>query len=484
VNKRDHARYVARIRKQEAAAAPAAQASVEGTVVDRMRDELVPMFKEPWDARHQVTDLLTGRRVGKTEYICRVGARGAALNRKSINPLILPTAKQARLVLWPILKRVLGDHFPDAKINETEMRAYIPEGGQIVVGGCEHDDDVGKWFGLGFEEALIDECGNYKPHLRRLFDDGIRPGTMDFDGRVTRSGNPSILCSGPWYDWTGPEAQAHKLGKTLYMGDARCNPYIADAQAFFNLVLEENQWTEQTPTFIRMYLGQWCMDSGALVYPFTYEQDNFATVLPTRSATGDPVYPGDWRYGLGMDVGYVDLTTYVVHAEGHSEWIDDQKVERALQLAKEFGVTFTVIDPGGGGKNVIETLQRGKPGRPPLPARAAEKREKAAGIREMRDALIAGALAALPRAQPLVDEANVLGWDDNRLLHDTNGSDHHCDAGLYVYRAARHFRFDPTKYRHPPVPGSVEEIEQELRELREHYANPPKERRNRPAWDH
>jgi hypothetical protein len=467
VDRSEHAKFVARARRRKLPAITAADGTAEvvGSVADRMRESLVPLFHEPWDARHPVTDLLTGRRIGKSEYICRLVFRGAWENPKSTNPLILPTAKQARLALWPILMRVRNEYFPDSRINDTEMRVYLPEGGTITCGGCEHNEDVGKWFGIPFEEACIDECGNFKSHLSKLHHDAIRPGTMDFRGRITRSGNPGIAMIGPWWNWTGPNRKANTA---LYVGDARQNPYIKDVQGYFGEVLEENGWTESTATFVRLYLGKWALDPGALVYPWDRER-NGVIELPTVTETGDRVDPRFWRYILGMDIGYVDATTYVVaavhpavrelyyaHAEGHSEWTDDVKIERAAELRARFGDAKVVIDPGGGGKNVIVTLTQGRPGREPISATAAKKTDKPAAIRMVRDGLLAGTVKTLPDAEPLVDEWNVLGWDLHKVQHDPNAADHYSDAALYAYRDAHHHEFTPDMHRPPPQYGTEE----------------------------
>lgn len=490
-----HAKYLARQRlkkKNKELEKSSGGVDVIGTVSDRMRDELVPMFKEPWDARHPVADFLTGRRLGKSEYLCRLVLRGAWENPRSINPLILPTAKQARFALWPILVRTQRKHFPDIRVNESEMRMYMPEGGIVGCGGCEHSEDVVKWFGIPFEEAALDECGNFKNHLRDLFNDAIKPGTMDFRGRITRSGNPGIVLHGPWYEWTGPGRMS---SIPLYHGDARLNPYIEKMSGmtpleFFHEVLAENGWiwdpddiTRTTSTFVRLYLGKWAQDAGALVYPYrAYAKDgtphNYAAELPTLSETGYPIDPSLWRYVLGMDIGFVDSTTYIilashpslreqyyVHAEGHDQWIDDRKIERIEQLQREYGFDRIVIDPGGGGKNVIATLVEGRPGHAPIAAESADKPQKAAAIRELRDGMLAGNVKFLPGAQPLVDEMSVLGWDDVKLQHDPNGVDHYCDAGLYAKRASAHYSFKPDMGRPQPAVGSNEWHEQRRQEM-------------------
>lgn len=514
-----HAQYVAKLRKQDAAAKAvvervdeAGNIEVLGTVVDRMRDELVPLFKQPWDERAPITDFRTGRRIGKSEYICRVVFRGAWENPRSINPLILPTAKQARYALWPVLLRTQRKHFPDARVNESEMRMYLPEGGIVACGGCEHAEDVVKWFGIPFQEAAIDECGNFKPHLRALYDDALWPGMMDYGGRLTRSGNPGIVLHGPWFEWTGP---ARKGNTPLYTGDARLNPYIEKMSGktpleFFEATLEKNGWvwdrddiTRSTASFVRLYLGEWAQDAGSLVYPYQAYRDgvpwNYAAELPRFTETGDPVTPTLWRFVIGMDIGFVDDTTYVIvashpalreqyftHAEGHAQWLDEQKVTRALQLRQrppagnlweregfEPGpeqYARIVIDPGGGGKNVIETIALGRPGRPGVPAETAKKPEKALGIREMRDAIIAAYMKFLPDAQPLVDEMNVLGWDDDKLQHDPNGVDHYCDGGLYAKRASAHYSFRPDMGRPPPQPGTNEWFAAERQKFVQQFA--------------
>lgn len=444
-------------------------------IAKAMEEELDPLLRQAFNDPAPVQYLLTGRRRGKTEYLGRRLTRGALSTPRSINPYILPTAKQARLVCWPIIKRIVLRHVPDAKIGDHEMTVVIPERGTIVAGGCECLADVGKWFGMPFAEADVDECGNYPGYLKNLRDDSLKPGTMDFAGQMAFAGNPGLVMEGPWFEWTGPG----RLAKApLYKGDARDNPHLrVDVQAFFQEVLDENGWTWETPTFRRMYLGEWCEDAGALVYPFDYAKNN-ADILPEYNDNGYPLEEQLWRFVIAVDpagvgttgiavlAAHPDLRTiYVILSESHTGMLVAQLADRVRVLQSTYRQSQVVMDVGGLGSTHGQEFTKIFA----IGVEAALKSEKPSAIRMFRDALIIGRIKVLSgeRNDAVRTEWAVLGWDDKRLQHNPDQPDHCADACLYGYRYLRHYvQSEPAN---SPEYGSPEwwaEEEQRIREQR------------------
>lgn len=465
-----------------------------------MRRSIVPKLQEMWDDPAEEVHTLTGRRMGKTELFVRKSLVAAAKNPKTINPIIYPTAKSARDTAWKPLLRARQEYFPDAKVrgDQVEIAPYGGDpvnAGMVIVGGCETASDVGKWFGKPFALGICDEMGNFGPHVEQLISDGLEPGMMDFQGQLSDGsnpalwlgGNPGLVLQGFWYELTGPERISEA---PFYIGDARDNPYIKDALAYFRRILKRKRWTWETPTFVRMYLGKWCMEEGVLVYPISaeknlvdleYDEALGRVVLPTHNGAGYPLPVDKWKYGIGCDTGQVDLFTavvhashpalfeeFIVHAEGHSGILDDEKAKVIERLKEKFPGAAVVVDPGGGGKHLIQTLQR----RNKIPAIVAYKPQKAAGIRETRDGFLGGWLKVANHecTLPLRNEVSVLGWDDKREQHNPNQADHFADGMLYIVRYAAHYRSKSDRYKPGPRAGSTEARQERMQKMLDDHA--------------
>lgn len=416
-------------------------------LIEAMRSELTPHFQRAWDDPAKRQAHLTGKRMGKSEYGGRRLFRGAALNPRSVNPYITPTAKSARLRMWPIVKRIAAAHFPESKINESMMTVTLPTGGVVVVGGCENRNDIGHWFGIPFAEALVDECGTFPPYLEDLVEEGLKPSMMDFGGNLVLAGNPGVAPIGYWHAITGPKRLATV---PLYIGDARDNPHVRAAE-FFAAVLEENGWTEDHPTFQRMYLGHWAWDPTAMCFPFKHERNSIAN-LPERSLKGGLLGKAFWRFVIAADVAGVGITAIVVWAchpgdprsfvwssENRTAWLPEQLVERVRTLKREPQDGFDmsnaafVVDTGGLGSVHALHLTR-KAG--DLYFEPADKVDKKSSIRDVHDELLSGRVQVLEWAanDPLRDEWAVLEWDEKHEQWEDGPPDHCADAGLYGKR--------------------------------------------------
>ncbi len=424
------------------------------TICDAMRSELTPHFQTAWDDPTDIQVHRTGKRMGKSEYGGRRLFRGAALNHRSVNPYICPTAKSARLRMWPIIKRIARAHFPDAKLREDLMTVTLPEGGVVVVGGCENRNDIGNWYGIPFAEAFVDECGTFPPYLRELVSDGLEPSLMDFGGRLVLAGNPGVAPIGYWHELTGP---SRKVTFPLFVGDARDNPHV-DAAAYFKKKLAQNGWTEAHPTFVRMYLGEWCADPSALCFPFD-ESRNGISKLPETSLAGGPLDKDRWRWVIAADVAGVGITAIVImcahpgdprsfvwSSESYKAWLPEQLVDRVRQIKadRSHGYDMSraafVVDVGGLGSVHAVHLTR-KAG--DLFFEPAQKTDKKSSIRDVHDELLADRLQVVTsQARGLVDQFAVLEWDAAHEQWQDGPPDHEADACLYAKRRLRQYARD------------------------------------------
>lgn len=419
-------------------------------IVEALRAELDDGFKSCWDANNKREYHRTGRRRGKSHYLLRRKIwKTAVASPETINPYILPTAKSVTLAIWPLAKRIVTRHFgAGAVVNETLRTIRLPVGGTMVFGGCETRADAANWYGMAFNEATLDEAGNYPDDVFVLLsDESIEPSLMDHGGDLIHSGNPGRTLRGRWYDET---RDGRSDTTPLYVGDARDNPFLAQSAAeYFAAVRQRHGWTELSASFRRQYLGEWVEDEGELVFPLS--KANLVAGLPDRSSAGGLLPESQWRYVIGVDVGVVDDTAiavvaahalddreYVVSTEKHRNWISGQLAGRLRELKRRYPGAPIVLDTGGMGRLHAEELSR----RFGIYVEPAEKREKESAIRLTRDLLLGGRILVLDGQcnDALREEWSVLGWDEDRRLPDPSFADHASDAASYALRRLRHYR--------------------------------------------
>jgi hypothetical protein len=457
---------------EAAASEEQGRVEVKGTpaeqISEAMRAELAPKFQAIWDADNPREYMRMGRRVGKSHYLIRKQAAKAAQgNPESINPFILPTFKSATMAIWPLAKRIVLRHFPEARTDETMKIITLPTGARLVYGGCETMADVGRWYSMAFEIAIVDERGNFPDSvLVELDDEALEPALMDYGGVFSGSGNPGRVLRGRWYDQSKDGVRSDPT--PIYVGDARENPYLGQpAAAYFEAVKKRHGWTDQSPTFRRQYLGDWVEDSEGLVFPLTAA--NVIDALPLTSRAGGALPASMWRYVIGVDVGVVDATAiavvaghpldnreFVVSAEKHSNWITGQLAVRLRELRKQYPYAPIVLDTGGMGKLHAEELTR----RFQLSIEAAEKREKESAIRTTRDMVISERVVLLdgPCCDVLRDEWSVLGFDEDKRGLEDGMPDDATHAVVYAFRRLRHYSTTEAAPELPPVQALAKQL--------------------------
>jgi hypothetical protein len=436
------------------AAEESTRVDVVGTPVEQiaeaMRAELAPKFQAIWDAVDERKYMRMARRVGKSHHCIREQAVATARgNAASMNPYILPTHKSARLVIWPLMKKIVKRHFPEAVINETLTTIALPVGGTMICGGCETMADVGRWYGMAFEMAVVDERGNFPDAvLTELDDEALEPSLMDFGGRFIGAGNPGRTLRGRWYDQSKDGRRDDPT--PLYIGDARENPFLGKpAAAYFESVKKRHGWTDASPTFRRQYLGEWVEDSDGLVFPLT-AGNFYEGGLPTKSLAGGALPPHLWRYVIGVDIGYVDATAFVVlaahpmdnrefmvSAEKYTEWLPRQVGQRLTDLRKQYPGAPIVMDTGSAGKPHAEECNRifG------LGVIPAEKSHKASAIRVLRDDIRSHRfqVPAGDSCKVFTEQCAIIGWDDDGEKPEEGLPDDVVHAAYYAHRWQHHY---------------------------------------------
>jgi len=204
--------------------------------------------------------------------------------------------------------------------------------------------------------------------------------------------------------------------------------------------MKKHGWNEDNPIYLREWLGRWIRSDDSLVYKYREGRNSF-DVLPTGEY--------DFNYILGLDLGFEDATAfvvcaysedrpelYIVEAFKQSHMIPSQIAMKIRELLDVYKIDITVADTGGLGKSIVEEFRH----RYNLPIRAAEKSKKGAFIEMMNSDFQRGLIKAGSQS-PIVDEWELLQWQDDRKKEDPRYDNHLADACLYAWRESRHYRY-------------------------------------------
>ena len=107
-----------------------------------------------WDDTHRYKVINCGRRAGKSFLVAPKMLDFAIANPKSIVWYVAPNYKQAKAIMWSMLREVIPTH-AIAKKNETELTIVLKNGSQIMLKGAEDPDTLR---GVRIDLCIFDEC--------------------------------------------------------------------------------------------------------------------------------------------------------------------------------------------------------------------------------------------------------------------------------------------------------------------------------------
>lgn len=444
-----------------------------------------------------------GRRAGKTDGMALKALKAAHLYPGSQIPYITNNRPQAKRNFWPKLLLWNRKLNLNAKFNVVELTMTLPNGSMIMLGGANDEAEIERWRGSAYPLVIIDEAQSIRGFLKTLVEEILAPATLDYAGQIVMIGTPNATAAGYFHDCNTGVIVDEDTGEPLWGAHhwtAFDNPNISvpyregrskdvkralqDAYDQIHTLRKLQGLDIKDPKFLRETMGQWVRDEEGLVYRIPDR-----AIIPTLP-------PGTWSYVLGVDVGYVDATAFVVLAYNaekmqivvadsyqRTEMIPSAVAAEVDRLVERWDIESVVVDPGGGGKAYVEEMKQ-KYG---LPAKVAKKQQKDVNIDMLNGDLRAGVMQIVgPRNVELLEDARLLQYDytkaDRRLgPPDANGKrkvnvdrsmrkiddrtpDHLLDAMLYGYRECKAL-YDPEILG--PTPGTEAWWAQEEAELLE-----------------
>ena len=439
-------------------------------------------------------------------------------NPGAVVPIITLTLKSAKRIYWRTIKQWNQFHGLGLKTLGTEYEVYFPNGSVIFLMGAESRAEIDKIRGDAYDGVILDECKSFAPNiLSELIDDAIMPALGDREGWMLMIGTPGTILSGPFYEATeptAPNAQGDYVCKPYGSND----PYWEDHEpewSFHTWTRKDNtaiphpetcahkhepwghlwcealrikkrkRWSDDNPTWLREYLGQWVPADDAMVYAYSrlVALDRANGVEPrcvwnrtSRLAKDNWGLPEghDWHFVLGLDLGYdPDPTTFVVSAYSLTDnslypvWdykANHLKVHEIGAIIKQvltrFPVESMVGDTGALGTMIVESIneQFG------FWIEPAEKKFKLDFIELLNSDMHDGNIKIDPDSD-LALEMQMLQWDVSsdelanlaklgKLREHRDCPNDLCDAFLYTWRYCYHHFASPAESA--PAPGSPE----------------------------
>lgn len=325
--------------------------------------------------------------------------------------------------------------------NRVKLLYTLPNGSTIQLVGIDSGPaEMDKILGIKGDLFVIDEAAFIQQDLERLVYQVLKPATSDTRGTIALISTPSDKTHGLFFEVT----TGRRADWSVHAWSAVDNPHMRQQfQEDIDAEIAFNPQVIHTPYFKQMYLGQWVINTDALVYNFDRDRD-LIRCLP-KTAKGAAL-----QVGLGIDLGYNDAcaftimvfvpgdpTLYIVHTEKHTGLDVTDTAMKAAELRDRFSPTKMIVD--GASKQVVEELKR----RHAMPLVIAEKTDKKGWIDLFNADAKRGKIKLIEgETKELQFEYLNLIWHPEKqragIFEELASCKNDlCDATLYLYRYFR-----------------------------------------------
>lgn len=473
-----------------------------------------PEQRAAWGDTSRLVAILCSRRAGKTKGGCEEMVVEAATTPGGRFLYINSTADECERIAWHGLKndgmaalaqRLRG---PDGeplrvKLNAQKLNIFFPDmGSWIYLKGADDENEIRKALGLAYQKVWWDEAQKIPTKLAVPIREVLMPALLDFKGRFAISGTPVRQMAGLFYDATRRDLKKQLSKWALHHWNLLDNPYFGGTreERMTNGMLDlqelfggEDVAPLDGPLMQREGYGRWTHEDAAFVYAVHKVKGDLTYAPDRRLPTGFPDFqraledlPGygrvDYFTGLGADIGYHpdpfavcaiawnmhDECVYELGSWGSTKLDSDEQAAVLRRVREIIRPCVAVADAGGSARPAVAGWEKEWIRRYSIPIEAAQKAHKGGAIERVNADILRGRFW-FREGSPLLDQLGKVHWLTTKsstglLVEDPSIPNDLCDAGLYVHRAAWHFRHgDPPPP--PPPPGSPEALEREEAEL-------------------
>ncbi len=460
--------------------------SVTAAIKDELFDRQISFVEDP--GRNKAA--ICTRRAGKTAMWSRYCFITALENPKSLIRVWGITRLRTKQLMWQEFLDVAARHRIKVKAHETELTLRLENGSEIRFVGADKDQQAQRKRGDKTILEVILESQLFGPFLRTLVEDVAEPCLFDMQGTMCMEGTPGVVPTGYWYWITGgsdvngqwmsegtvvasgvdQEKERMGAGWSCHRWSLLDNPHLPHAAVELEKLRKKRNWTLDSPTYVREYLGRWVKDDGVLFYKFNEERNTFtlSQVVPWG--------PG-WKHVLGWDLGSRDdmaLVAWGWHPSRRElfeagSWkkpgARSDEVMEQIQKWEALGFDFVakVADTGGGGRMYVEDVMS----RYSQVFEAAQKSEKLNHVRMMNDDFQSGFIKVQAGSALATEYAGLPkdpDWDPDSGKppgEDPRFPNHCTDGGLYSWRKALMY-LDFEEAREPEaIEDAVERMDEE-----------------------
>jgi len=407
---------------------------------------------------------MAGRRSGKSHGLGAWYFEGMELLPGERSVYVGLSRSKAKQILWDgALERMRKEYNLPIKLTTSDGQLMVRHrnGSSLWLVGCKDKKEAEKLRGERFYRAGVDEAQAFPDWIEYLVEDCLDPALMDLQGSLSLAGTASALAVGYFFEvTTGIRPGWDNHHSTMLDNDSM--PHAAEWLRNKKLQM---QWADDHPTYLREYMGRWIDDPGALVYPILHD-NSWAPSKDGSHPYGLP--PGEYSYGLGIDLGFGERSTafvlaavrrgtgeiYILKAYTRSRLIPTALASHVQSIrqrvaAETGGGLRVVVDEGALGKGYAEQMRVMG-----VACEAAEKTQKRA-FQEFVGGIIKSLALKVDfsTCQELLSETRKLQFDSETGEEDDRYQRHCADAMLYIVRAMFP-RYDPQETE--PEPGSPE----------------------------
>jgi hypothetical protein len=416
-----------------------------------------------------------GRRSGKSTIIGAEALEVADQFPGTTVPYLANTVGRARDILMPHFEKFISEHDVRLEFLRGEFKIFTPNGGCVQLGGLATISEVEKGRGGSYPALYIDEAGAIGDRLLRpTILETFGPATKDFLGKGGRGivvgGTPDYVPNSYWYQLNGGNTGKSEFGASLHHMTIFDNPFYAGReQEVIDSYCQENKLEPTDPEVQREWLGLFCLNTSGLAYPHWDGQVLPLVQMPLGGYTVLAVDLGS-DHPCAFVVVRFTMHESIIGPKGHEilhrvhhahvlETYEESNLSvhdvRAIisQFQKNYSVSLTVGDSGGGGKMTITTINRVMG----VPIQPVEK----AGLKEdriwMLDSMFrTGRMHVYDRCESLIEQLGSVPKErqtNGHLDHMRGYPDHSLDALHYALVAANQHEL---QLELPPLPGTKE----------------------------
>lgn len=389
------------------------------------------------------------RRFGKSRAAAKKGCNVACNNPGSKTLYLALTLDSAKGIFMSEIEGELESKNVPHHLDRQKGIFTLDNGSILRLFGVDSNyKEMKKLLGQGYDLVFLDESGSMTINVEELIMQMIFAALIDREGSLVMLGTAENIPNTFYQKVT--EGKHKDLPWLNLEGSTLDSPYTGrQFKEAMDMILERNPEAVKQSWFRTHWLNEWCTDDDLRIISFMETRNRF-DVLPNF---------GDWIYGLGVDLGFNDATSFCVNAmSSKSPYLHTVRAFKASgmdftdtaniikKLNQEYDLSFCEID-GANKQGVQEMQRRHDLG---ITLNAADKADKATFLRMMDDDYQQGKIKHMVgQCTPLETEQQSLVWlKDDPTKEDPRCENHLNDAQLYIWKKMRtYFKPEVTEWK-------------------------------------